>query len=342
MFGWSAAWQSLTCSRCDFVDEQEDEVPALVDRRQDKGSQHHVRDLYILDDRNTMKRSFTAVGDEATYDDYTDNSQTVESEHQCYPHRFCMAFWSLPAIAGAIYLLLGPGPFLALSSILFDNGLNLARHSEVQPGNTQLPSDGAAAKRHGAVRGVKANDSMAVHNNATSSKRYHDCYHGESTWSEEKKTWCCSHYMRGCAMGMQASGKSAADASAAVPPATLSVAGIAAQPKRGCAVDCIIAGMPAACGWRIRLTAMEPRFASQETPCNGAHADVLQRCPLCANCSMEDAGCVDKLDLGNEMRYNCSRGYSNWVMGWSAAQKEWCCQHEKKGCPSALAGERLL
>jgi len=338
MFGWSAAWQSLTCSRCDFVDEQEDEVPALVDRRQDKGSQHHVRDLYILDDR-TKQRSFTAVGEEATFDDYTDNSQIVEAEeHRCYPHRFCVAFWSLPAIAGVIYLLVGPGPFLALSSILFDNGLHLNKHggTRAQPGTNQLPSDGAAGKRHGSNQ-MNGNGSMPIQNNLTSSSPgFHDCYAGYTDWTKEKKTWCCSHYGRGCA---RASGKSTVDASASVP--ALTVAGITTQHKGGCATECMVAGMPAACGLRIWLGAREPQFAVHSSPCSMAHADVLRRCPSCANCSMEEANCVDTVKPGNEKRYNCSHGYSNWVMGWSASQKAWCCQHEKKGCPSELAGGRL-
>jgi len=344
MFGWSAAWQSLTCSRCDFVDEQEDEVPALVDRRQDKGSQHHVRDLYILDDRSTMKRSFTAVGDEATYDDYTDNSQTVESEHRCYPHRFCMAFWSLPAIAGAIYLLLGPGPFLALSSVIFDNGLNFARHdgTREKPGSTHLPSDGAAAKGHGAIQMMKGNGSTATQSNMTSSSpRFHDCYAGYHDWTEDKKTWCCSHYGRGCARA-SASGTGTEGARSSMP-ATLGVtAGITAMQQKGsCASECMVAGMPAACGLRIWLAAREPQFAGHSAPCKMAHADVLRRCPTCANCSMKDANCLDIVDPRKEKRYDCSHGYSNWVMGWSSSQKAWCCQHEKKGCPSALAGERL-
>ena len=30
--------------------------------------------------------------------------------------------------------------------------------------------------------------------------------------------------------------------------------------------------------------------------------------------------------------YDCEAGYSNWMQGWSDSKKDWCCNHEKKGC----------
>merc|ERR1719401_168290 len=31
--------------------------------------------------------------------------------------------------------------------------------------------------------------------------------------------------------------------------------------------------------------------------------------------------------------YYCDEGLSNWQKGWSVGKKNWCCEHEHKGCP---------
>mmetsp|Transcript_83114 Transcript_83114/g.173990 ORF Transcript_83114/g.173990 Transcript_83114/m.173990 type:complete len:208 (-) Transcript_83114:233-856(-) len=30
---------------------------------------------------------------------------------------------------------------------------------------------------------------------------------------------------------------------------------------------------------------------------------------------------------------NCNEGLTNWKRGWSVEKKDWCCLHERKGCP---------
>lgn len=30
--------------------------------------------------------------------------------------------------------------------------------------------------------------------------------------------------------------------------------------------------------------------------------------------------------------YDCNAGFSNWMQGWSDSKKDWCCQHNARGC----------
>ena len=30
--------------------------------------------------------------------------------------------------------------------------------------------------------------------------------------------------------------------------------------------------------------------------------------------------------------YDCGAGFSNWMQGWSDSKKDWCCNHQSKGC----------
>merc|ERR550532_3138334 len=34
-------------------------------------------------------------------------------------------------------------------------------------------------------------------------------------------------------------------------------------------------------------------------------------------------------------QYDCNAGYSSWVKGWATAKKEYCCSHAGKGCPGS-------
>jgi len=38
-------------------------------------------------------------------------------------------------------------------------------------------------------------------------------------------------------------------------------------------------------------------------------------------------------------QFDCRAGFANWMVGWSVAKKEWCCEHERLGCAGTQAYE---
>jgi hypothetical protein len=46
---------------------------------------------------------------------------------------------------------------------------------------------------------------------------------------------------------------------------------------------------------------------------------------------MESMGC------GGSEPYDCKAGFANWVKGWSARKKQWCCSTKHVGCDEAQA-----
>ena len=37
-------------------------------------------------------------------------------------------------------------------------------------------------------------------------------------------------------------------------------------------------------------------------------------------------------ERGGPLPFDCSAGYGNWMVEWSAPKKVWCCQHAGRGC----------
>jgi len=85
--------------------------------------------------------------------------------------------------------------------------------------------------------------------------------------------------------------------------------------------------------------AVRHEFLHKPDACRLAHSTVLLQCPQCSDCTPAAAGCTSVAkDRRDDVPYDCTRGYSDFVRGWTAAKKDWCCKHERLGCPSALAG----
>lgn len=165
-------------------------------------------------------------------------------------------------------------------------------------------------------------------------RRAYDCYAGrggggggeggEGGWSYAQRAYCCSHFDRGCQLA--APGARSSSSSAA--------------PSGGCGALCAAGNRTASCRSRIQHAAGH-RFLREPEACRLAHRAVLADCQGCSACSLEDSACASKRATATaSVNYDCKAGYDNWVMGWSAAKKAWCCRNKDRGCPSELAGMR--
>lgn len=48
------------------------------------------------------------------------------------------------------------------------------------------------------------------------------------------------------------------------------------------------------------------------------------------------------VEVVHQRHFNCANGFSNWFFGWSQDKKDWCCSHEKRGCPGTWHGHMHL
>ncbi|CAK0858129.1 unnamed protein product, partial [Prorocentrum cordatum] len=106
----------------------------------------------------------------------------------------------------------------------------------------------------------------------------HDCSEGledwSSSWSAEKKAWCCSHQLRGCE----------------------------SEPDPGCRAQCSYGNSTVPC--RAVVQWMADAFASSSylDPCRSAHDVVMVQCPACREqasaCDFESRGCASRADAG--------------------------------------------
>merc|ERR1712157_48415 len=95
--------------------------------------------------------------------------------------------------------------------------------------------------------------------------------------------------------------------------------------------------------------AIRNRFAEHSDPCRRASAHVLQRCPSCASCPLDNKGCPATPGAKRNLilafsttssPYNCDIGYPHGVKIWAAKKKEWCCQSVGRACPQKHPTER--
>jgi len=92
-------------------------------------------------------------------------------------------------------------------------------------------------------------------------------------WSPEKKLWCCQHQHRGC-VGT-----------------TAAVTTVSPSASRGCDTICTYDTKNASCRTRIQFAAQYVLFLKKDA-CAISHVLVLEQCPGCSVCNLEEAGCV--------------------------------------------------
>mmetsp|Transcript_17047 Transcript_17047/g.34824 ORF Transcript_17047/g.34824 Transcript_17047/m.34824 type:complete len:390 (+) Transcript_17047:50-1219(+) len=281
--------------------------------------------------------------------------------------------------AGMLYVVLGPGPFLALRPVLIHEvlafkdvvvekyncivkarenafgcciyqsdtcageGAKTARvPAAPSSGGTTATGSGAAGPTPAQRRAEPGPAAAAAR--APNHRLAFDCYIGRSSlrggWSRAKRRWCCSHFERGC----EGADGEAADGEAGAVTAGAGEGGStdagADAARKGCAAQCTRANATASCGSHVRHAARH-RFRHEPEACTVAHRAVLGECPSCVACTLGDTGCdVPTSSRSSASKYNCKAGYTNFVLGWSRAKKAWCCEHEDRGCPSDLAGRR--
>lgn len=92
-------------------------------------------------------------------------------------------------------------------------------------------------------------------------------------------------------------------------------------PER-CDIRCHHGGHNQTCKNRIQWSALHD-FAVDESACVRAYDKVIEECPVCFMCQIEDAQCG---------HYNCQLGALDWVKSWSQDKRTWCCTRTGQGC----------
>jgi len=140
-------------------------------------------------------------------------------------------------------------------------------------------------------------------------------------WSIGKKSWCCDHHHKGCA--------------------------IATTSNR---FDCLIHGQPATvnrwtpahkswCCHHYGAGCVPVKPLPSPDPFNCAIAPpktwgLFKRKWCCKHhhiCN-SDAN-PPPVPATTSFPYDCNAGYANWKAGWSIGKKGWCCAHGGRGCP---------
>ncbi|CAE7255045.1 Pip5kl1 [Symbiodinium sp. CCMP2592] len=162
---------------------------------------------------------------------------------------------------------------------------------------------------------------------------YMNWVHG---WSEGKKIWCCQKTNRGC------------------PPTTITETTTRTETMTttfpGCKKYCTLQNVKVTCEERIHFASVHT-FLGEVSACQLAHELVLRECQgLCDMCSVSQA-CLGAANVQTTTPtptthqhehhekavagkpFNCHEGLDMWQMVWFPAKQEWCCNHEKLGCP---------
>jgi len=199
-----------------------------------------------------------------------------------------------------------------------------------------------------------------------------DVANGHSSWSDEQKDFCCRKYGFGCtsAAEVSAGGKNNPAGGVAADCKDNKTAwgchrfdcraGIsnwqhgwslskrrfccrqteinctgAATADAGCDAGCVLSGTQASCRVHIEQAAVQEFRARTGVSgaCRAAHISVFKQCPQCrTGCSNTmQTRCLAEA-MGDSL-YDCVAGYRSWERGWSITKKDWCCEHEKLGCP---------
>lgn len=198
-----------------------------------------------------------------------------------------------------------------------------------------------------------------------------DLGHWHTLWSRSKKVWCCQHYELGCPIVLGPQKKRRHSNPSPAPTTVASTTAVqmtivattttAAIPTTtaGCDAVCIFDAHSSTCRSRL-LFAAAHQFQGQRHNCDSAAKLVMAQCPSCTSCSIADSGCLTMtMSRSAELmeaatspsttlvkassstpeaseKYDCSKGFSNWMESWSVRQAIWCCTHKGRGCPSQL------
>jgi len=112
------------------------------------------------------------------------------------------------------------------------------------------------------------------------------------------------------------------------------------QQVNNCDQTCTIAGERQSCGARVRVAAAMQSEGDSDV-CFVAYSHVLQHCPSCSSCELEDTDCTaEPTTSTTSPPYSCEKtplGRVGAAAGWSAPKIDWCCANEKLGCPDKSA-----
>lgn len=156
-----------------------------------------------------------------------------------------------------------------------------------------------------------------------------DVAHWQLAWSAEKLRWCCEEEHVGCPF--------------------------APAPETGCAAVCFYEGHASKCDFRIQWVASS-RYAGIPNSCESALDFVLEQCPSCSSCSLQEASCSSGPNLtvlhgefsnrsvevmvpmltpeASDM--TCEGGF-NEELAWTTEKRAWCCEHRGQGCAPSHA-----
>lgn len=177
-----------------------------------------------------------------------------------------------------------------------------------------------------------------------------DCETGTPTaWPLQKANWCCDAYGTGCQTASPASLPSLFPAQ---PAGLQKISTPAEQPKvsskqekeqlgeeedEAGGFDCTVGLAP---DWSFRksiwccihehegcATTMSPTMAPSSREATALRG-VQPRAP--------------PSPASDTMPHNCTAGLASWEQAWSSAKKEWCCEHETRGCSTTAAPEREM
>mmetsp|Transcript_112590 Transcript_112590/g.223821 ORF Transcript_112590/g.223821 Transcript_112590/m.223821 type:complete len:340 (+) Transcript_112590:52-1071(+) len=161
-----------------------------------------------------------------------------------------------------------------------------------------------------------------------------DCTQG-GLWSMAKKEWCCAHYHKGCTTRSPPSGPPPPRPPPPPPPIRVNVpvphpipvpvpvpvpAPIAPTPPPfDCNADFVDCPPCLATRWSVGKRAWCCAHAHRGCPVAGATTPTTTPKPIVPTacpCPPQD----------------CNIAFQNWRAAWSPIKKNWCCQHEHKGC----------
>lgn len=138
-----------------------------------------------------------------------------------------------------------------------------------------------------------------------------NCSASSEEWTDVQTSHCCSTHGKGCW-----------------------------KRRKACNATCHYHGEAATCSERVRWAAGHGQFEHTPNACAPAHHLVQHQCPVCELCALKDVGCNDTSSPpGNrDVIFDCNAELRHWKIAWSMPKRNWCCQHESKGCSSANAG----
>mmetsp|Transcript_20995 Transcript_20995/g.48759 ORF Transcript_20995/g.48759 Transcript_20995/m.48759 type:complete len:277 (-) Transcript_20995:86-916(-) len=92
--------------------------------------------------------------------------------------------------------------------------------------------------------------------------------------------------------------------------------------------------LSATCKSRISWSANN-EFHGKKHACSEARKRVLDECPECSECELDDSGCaatVVGVTSTSTAPFDCLAGYSDWKKQWSPEKRKYCCSQKEDTC----------